>query len=137
MQIVLVAPGAKVDDVPATSLQAADLVVQFTGERAEVLKNTGYGKLNVEYVVPNNYTEHHAQMHTEWETWRTFCEVLKKFGVGDINTDEPHEEIALAAMRWGEELAELRRLDPDPTHAANALVEKREGWNNFQAKQED
>lgn len=65
------------------------------------------------------------QQSNEYDTWLELVEVLREHGVGDINKGEKHEPIWRAIVKWGEELAELRRLDPNPAHGQNALAEKR------------
>jgi hypothetical protein len=50
---------------------------------------------------------------------------LRRAGVGDINLGGRHERLASAIAAWGEELAQLRINDPDPSHAERALEERR------------
>lgn len=69
--------------------------------------------------------EFHAQQSNEYDAWLELMEELKAAGVGDLNAGEPHQPIWRAIVKWGEELAELRRLDPNPQHGQNALAEKR------------
>ncbi len=68
-----------------------------------------------------------AQQEREWQAWRDACAELKALG-HDFNAGEDGEQLHNALVKWGEELAELRRLDPDPTHRVNALNERREAY---------
>ena len=67
----------------------------------------------------------HDQQYKEYTAWLLLMKELKDAGVGDINTGEKHEPIWRAIVKWGEELAELRRLDPNPERGQKALAEKR------------
>lgn len=67
----------------------------------------------------------HYQQGKEYDAWLELVEELKKAGVGNLNHGEENEPIWKAIVKWGEELAELRRLDPNPEHGQNALAEKR------------
>lgn len=69
--------------------------------------------------------EFHAQQSNEYEAWLDLTAVLKAAGVGELNAGDKDEPIWRAIVKWGEELAELRRLDPNPQHGQNALAEKR------------
>jgi hypothetical protein len=65
------------------------------------------------------------QQDREYDTWLELMKVLREHGVGELNRGEKHEPIWRAIVKWGEELAELRRIDPQPEHGQNALAEKR------------
>jgi hypothetical protein len=62
---------------------------------------------------------------TEHQAWLALVSELRKAGVGDINPGGRHERLASAIAAWGEELAQLRINDPDPSHAERALEERR------------
>jgi hypothetical protein len=66
----------------------------------------------------------HSQQGAEHAAWLDFCDELTKLGV-NINDEEA---LANAVRLWGEELAELRHLDPVEQHRENALAEKREAY---------
>lgn len=68
---------------------------------------------------------HLDQMSEEYSAWQDVVSELRDRGVGAIEHGEKDFTLYTAIVRWGEELAELRRYDPDPSHAANALTEKR------------
>ena len=72
------------------------------------------------------YLEFLKQQHNEHQSWLSLVEELRAYGVGDINAGGMNETLHTAIVKWGEELAELRRLDPNPEHGQNALAEKRE-----------
>jgi len=65
--------------------------------------------------------ELHRLQVTEHNAWLALVYEMKKAGVGDINAGGKHERLHDAVTAWGEELAQLRMNDPDPTHAAAAL----------------
>jgi hypothetical protein len=68
------------------------------------------------------------QQAIEHETWLLVVDELRKRGVGAINAGEPDERLHDAIVLWGEELAQLRLVDPDDTHAVRALAERRMKW---------
>lgn len=61
----------------------------------------------------------------EHAAWTAVVSELRSAGLGDINTDGRHERLHDAIVAWGEELAQLRINDPDPSHAVNALRDRR------------
>ena len=65
---------------------------------------------------------------TEHEAWTAVVSELRSRGVGDINAGGKDERLHDAIVAWGEELAQLRMNDPDPTHAERALAERREKY---------
>ncbi len=69
--------------------------------------------------------EHLEQMTFEYEAWGDLVAELRERGVGDIEHGGKDFTLYTAIVQWGEELAELRRLDPDPNHAYDALVARR------------
>lgn len=74
-----------------------------------------------------------TQQGVEWEAWQAVVAELRECGAGEINAGGRHERLHDLIARWGEELAQLRLADPDPTHAANALRERRhsaERWKH-------
>lgn len=58
----------------------------------------------------------------EWLAWRQVCKQLKDIGV-DINDQIP---LACAMRLWGEELVQLRLLEP--VHINRALTVARQGY---------
>jgi hypothetical protein len=70
--------------------------------------------------------EHIDQMSREHRAWIAIVEELRERGVGEIERDEADYTLYTAIVQWGEELAELRRLDPDQTHGVLALRERRD-----------
>jgi len=66
------------------------------------------------------------RMNREHEAWLNVVKHMRAHGVGDINAGGEHEDLHDAIVLWGEELAQLRMHDPDPSHAARALEERRE-----------
>ena len=69
-----------------------------------------------------------GQQSTEHQAWLALVSEMRRAGVGDINRGGEHERLHDAIVAWGEELAELRRQDPDPSHAERALSERREKY---------
>ena len=67
----------------------------------------------------------HRQQQSEFDAWQLVMSELRKRGWGDVNNGGNDQRLAEAIMAWGEELAELRRLDPMPEHGRRALAEKR------------
>lgn len=70
--------------------------------------------------------EHLEQMATEHQAWIDLVRELRARGVGEIERDEKDYTLYTAIVRWGEELAELRRMDPNQTHSVRALRERRD-----------
>jgi hypothetical protein len=68
------------------------------------------------------------QQAIEHDTWLVVVDELRKRGVGAINAGEPDERLHDAIVLWGEELAQLRLVDPNETHAVRALAERRLKW---------
>ena len=64
-------------------------------------------------------------MDLEWRAWRSFCHYFEEV-TGIHPNDEKARPVIEAVKRWGEELAELRRVDTNPRHAAAALKDARE-----------
>lgn len=64
----------------------------------------------------------------EHAAWTAVVSELRQRGVGGINAGEKDERLHDAIVAWGEELAQLRMNDPDPTHAERALAERREKY---------
>lgn len=60
----------------------------------------------------------------EYEAWRAVTSELRRLGIG-INSSDVGECLHDAITAWAEELAQLRMNDPDPTHAVNALAQRR------------
>lgn len=71
---------------------------------------------------------HHDHMAREHQAWLDVVGELRAVGVGDINAGGAHESLHNAIVKWGEELAQLRMHDPDPSHAERALTERREAY---------
>lgn len=72
------------------------------------------------------------QQTVEHQAWLAVVSELRRLGVGQMEDGEPHERLHDLITAWAEELVELRRLDPDPDHAANALAQRRskiDHWN--------
>jgi hypothetical protein len=65
---------------------------------------------------------------TEYDAWLSLVSEMRRSGVGDINRGGVHERLHDAICAWGEELAQLRMNDPDPTHAEKALDERRQKY---------
>lgn len=61
----------------------------------------------------------------EHEAWLIVVTELRTAGCADIERGGRNERLHDAITRWGEELAQLRLVDPDPSHATNALTERR------------
>ena len=74
------------------------------------------------------HLDHLRLQHTEHDAWLMLVQELRRLGVGDINAGGEHERLHDHIVLWGEELAQLRLNDPDPTHAERALDERREKW---------
>lgn len=72
--------------------------------------------------------EHLAFMEREHAAWLDVVKELRAAGAGDIESGGANESLHDAITKWGEELAQLRLHDPDPTHAENALRERREKY---------
>jgi hypothetical protein len=68
------------------------------------------------------------QQAIEHEAWLEVVAQLRERGVGAINAGEPDERLHDAIVLWGEELAQLRLVDPNDTHAVRALAERRTKW---------
>lgn len=66
------------------------------------------------------------QQQVEHAAWQTVVDALRVAGVGDINAGGKHELLHDVIVAWGEELAALRLMDPNPEHARNALIERRD-----------
>jgi hypothetical protein len=64
----------------------------------------------------------------EHEAWLDVVDELRAAGVGDIEADGAHFRLHNAIVRWGEELAMMRRMDPDPDHGLTALEERRQAY---------
>lgn len=69
----------------------------------------------------------HDQMIREHKAWLAVVEELRAAGAGEINAGQAHESLHSAVVRWGEELAELRRVG-DRDVAERALEEKRSNY---------
>lgn len=64
----------------------------------------------------------------EHEAWLDVVKEMRIDDVASINKGEPNEALHDAITRWAEELVQLRLHDPDPRHAAVALIERREAY---------
>lgn len=134
MEILLV-DAACFDQLSGQELAEANIVVVLrTYEQPNVVKNTQYGSLHIKQIrantpKPYDVLQHHRQMASEHAAWLDVVKEMRAAGVGEIEPGEPNERLHDAVVRWGEELAELRRLDPDPTHAPNALNQRRDKYN--------
>lgn len=71
-----------------------------------------------------------GQQAAEHQAWLDVVAELRARSVGAIEAGEKDNPLHNAIVRWGEELSELRRIDPDPTHAENSLHERRALWVN-------
>lgn len=69
----------------------------------------------------------------EHQAWLAVVGELRLAGVGEINAGGRHERLHDAITAWGEELAQLRLRDPDPSHAERALRERREKYTGGSA----
>ena len=72
------------------------------------------------------------QQGIEHSAWIALTTELVKLGVGEINAGGKNEKLHDLIVAWGEELSELRRLDPDAAHRISALMERRmkiDRWN--------
>jgi hypothetical protein len=72
--------------------------------------------------------DHLEFLTNEHAAWLAIVSEMHAAGVGDINSGGRHERLHDAICAWGEELAQLRMNDPDPTHAERALAERREKY---------
>lgn len=70
------------------------------------------------------------QQQVEWEAWRAVMRELEARSVADVNAGGADERLHDAIVWWGEELAQLRRVDPDPLHGERALHERRAKWES-------
>lgn len=74
--------------------------------------------------------EFDIQMHDaqarEHAAWLDVVEELRARGCGDINEGGEDESLHNSIVKWGEELANLRFIDPNDQHRLSALQEKRE-----------
>lgn len=66
-----------------------------------------------------------GQQSVEHQAWLALVQEMRQAGVGDVNAGGEHERLHDAIAAWGEELAQLRMMDPDPAHAAEALERRR------------
>lgn len=67
-----------------------------------------------------------AAQGDEYDAWLALVKELRRLNVGQIEPGEPHEHLYDLITLWGEELVQLRLADPDPTHAGNALIQRRD-----------
>lgn len=72
-----------------------------------------------------NYAAFRDAQAIEHQAWLALVTEMRRAGVGDINAGGKHERLHVAICAWGEELAQLRMNDPDPSHAEAALAERR------------
>ena len=70
------------------------------------------------------------QQAIEYEAWRAVMHELEERGVGDVNAGGRDERLHDAIVLWGEELAQLRLIDPNETHAYAALADRRAKWQS-------
>lgn len=71
---------------------------------------------------------HMERQTVEHAAWLDVVIELRERSVGRIEPGESDHALCNAITRWGEELAQLRMLDPNPQHAHNALKEARERY---------
>lgn len=67
-----------------------------------------------------------AAQGDEYDAWIALVKELRRLDVGQIEAGEPHEHLYDLITLWGEELVQLRLADPDPTHAGNACMQRRD-----------
>jgi hypothetical protein len=73
-----------------------------------------------------DYTKLRQAQRTEHQAWLALVTEMRKAGVGEINAGGKHQRLHDAICAWGEELAQLRMNDPDPSHAEQALADRRQ-----------
>lgn len=103
------------DDDVLTAEQGDDVVAfNVDGEPADEVRDD---TLPTDILRTQQRIEHHA--------WRAVVSEMRLAGVGDVNAGGRHERLHDAIAAWGEELAQLRMMDPDPVHAEAALEQRR------------
>jgi hypothetical protein len=70
---------------------------------------------------------HMERQRIEHAAWLDVVIELRERGVGHIERGEADYPLWAAITKWGEELAQLRMLDPNPQHALNEARERYEG----------
>ena len=73
--------------------------------------------------MPVDELEFLAYQGREHDAWTQG--VVKEARALGLDLSGDAEQLYNAIVRWGEELAQLRIADPNPTHAPNALAERR------------
>jgi hypothetical protein len=67
-------------------------------------------------------------MAREHRAWLDVVKELRARGVGNINAGEKDEDLHDAIVKWGEELVQLRMMDPDGENAIKALGQRRKKY---------
>lgn len=128
-------PGDLVEDnegdkaeIVEVSPDGATIKVRYdcTGKTTDWTRATSWSNLSERVrELDSDESKLREAQHTEYQAWLALVQEMRQAGVGDINAGGKHERLHDAICAWGEELAQLRMADPDPSNAERALDKRR------------